>query len=178
MASATACALGLRTPIYAGYALGCGDHGPVGDLVTTEVGQVLLGLFVIVMTWRPHWFRLAQWKAWFSGALTGGLTMLFGATGPLVMSVLPKHDWDKRQIVGTHGMVMTFQHGFKLAAFWVLGFNPIEWGWAIVFIAAGAVVGNLLGARLLGKLPEARFKTSLDILLTLLAVRMLWQGLT
>ena len=160
-----------------GTLVGVAAISPLVVYLPKQGGQILLGVFVIAMTWRPQWFRLSAWVSWFSGALTGALTMVFGATGPLVMSVLPKSDWNRQQIVGTHGAVMTFQHGFKFVAFWFLGFEPLDWSLAIALIVLGAIAGNLLGARLLGQFPEHRFKSALDWLLTLLALRMIWQGL-
>ncbi|QGG79893.1 TSUP family transporter [Litorivicinus lipolyticus] len=164
-------------PFLAGSVVGVVLMAPLVRFMPTTGGQLLLGLFVIGMTWRPQWFRLQAWLPALSGALTSALTMVLGATGPLVMSVLPKANWPKREIVGTHGMVMTFQHGLKAAAFWWMGFDPIDWGSTLLAMGAGSVVGNVLGARLLGRIPEANFKRALDWLLTLLALRLIAQAL-
>ncbi len=160
-------------PFIVGSVVGVALMTPLVNWLPTAGGQLLLGLFVIGMTWRPQWFRLGSWWPSVSGALTSALTMVLGATGPLVMSVLPKANWTKRAIVGTHGMAMTFQHGLKAAAFWVSGFDPIAWGPTLFAMGIGSVAGNLIGARLLGRVPEARFKQLLDWLLTLLALRLI-----
>lgn len=145
--------------------------------VPAQWGQVMLALFVLVSTWRPGWLRLRAWSASVSGAVTSALTMFLGATGPLVMSVLPRENWSRHQIVGTHGMVMTVQHGAKALAFVVVGFSLGDWWMTLLFMCTGSTLGNILGARVLSRLPEAGFQRVLPWLLTVLALRLLWQGI-
>ena len=164
-------------PFVIGSIVGVLLVGAWATQVPTQVGQIALAVFVLVSTWRPNWLRLKSWPPVFSGSLTSALTMFLGATGPLVMSVLPRSDWNKREVVGTHGMVMTFQHGLKAIAFLGLGFALSEWWIALVAMCVGASIGNLLGARLLGHVPEANFKLWINLLLTALAVRLLAQSL-
>ena len=164
-------------PFLLGTALGAVVFAPLVSLVPEALGQLVLGVFVIGMTWRPAWFRLSAWVPWLSGAVTGGLTLFLGATGPMVMSVLPRKDWPKQEVVGTHGASMLFQHGFKFVAFVFLGFSPGEWGPAMVAMCMATLVGNFMGARLLHLFPENLFKHSIDWLLTLLALRLIWQSL-
>lgn len=169
---------GYVWPFVAGSALGVMLVALWVKQVPAHWGQILLAAFVLVSTWRPGWLRLRAWSASVSGAITSALTMFLGATGPLVMSVLPRSDWTRHQVVGTHGMVMTFQHGVKALAFIVVGFSLADWWGVLLAMCVGATLGNWLGARVLGQLPEAGFKRILPWLLTVLALRLLWQGLT
>lgn len=163
-------------PFLLGSLAGVALMSPVVSLVPVHVGQLALGLFVLVSTWRPEWMQLSRWTPVFSGGVTSGLTMFLGATGPMVMSVLPRDTWNKREVVGTHGMAMTFQHGIKALAFLLMGFALEDWWLALAAMCVGASVGNLIGAALLGKVPELRFKVIIRWLLTLLALRLLWQS--
>lgn len=90
------------------------------------------------------------------------------------MSVLPKQNWSRQQVVGTHAMAMTVQHGLKVL---VLTGTGVElWAHWPLLLALGlaTLLGNVLGAKLLNRIPEARFKTLLNGLLTLLALRLIW----
>lgn len=163
-------------PFLLGSLVGVALVSPLVSFVPDSIGQIALGAFVLVSTWRPEWMQLSRWMPVFSGGLTSGLTMFLGATGPMVMSVLPRADWNKHQVVGTHGMAMTFQHGIKAVAFLVMGFALEDWWLALIAMCLGSNVGNVLGAALLGKVPELGFKQIIRWLLTLLALRLLWQS--
>lgn len=164
-------------PFLAGSILGIALMSAWATQLPAQYGQIALAVFVLVSTWRAEWLRLKDWPPAFSGTLTSMMTLFLGATGPLVMSVLPKQQWSKHQIVGTHGMVMTVQHGLKAVAFLILGFSLGDWWIALVAMCVGASLGNVLGAHWLGRLPEARFVWWVNALLTLLALRLLVQAL-
>lgn len=164
-------------PFLLGTAMGAAVLAPLVSFAPQALGQLVLGVFVLVMTWRAHWFRLQAWKPAVSGGVTGGLTLFLGATGPMVMSVLPRAEWPKAIVVGTHGAAMMFQHGVKFVVFLFLGFSPGDWAPAMVGMCLATIAGNLLGARLLSAFSEKLFKTVIDWVLTLLAIRLIWQAM-
>ena len=90
---------------------------PLVSLMDGMLAGLFLGTFIIIATWRAQWLKLFRWHSAFSGAITSALSMLFGATGPLVVSVMPNENWSKQSVLGTHGAAMSFQHGFKVLAF-------------------------------------------------------------
>ena len=108
-----------------------------------------------------------------SGALTSGLGVLFGATGPLAMSAHPKEHWSKNQIVGNHGAAMAFQHGIKVIAYVVAGTQLFDYWPHIVILFVGAWLGTLIGTKILKRFTDARFKVMLKWVLTLLALRLI-----
>ena len=143
--------------------------------VPVDLGQLLLGLFVLIATWRPNWFQVGQWPASLSGGITGALSMFLGAMGPIVMAVLPRAAWSRHEIIATHGMVMGLQYGVKALAFAWIGFEWIAYLPALVAMCLAATLGNLAGARLLGRVSEQHFKFVLNTLLTVLALRLVVQ---
>ncbi|HEX4842896.1 MAG TPA: sulfite exporter TauE/SafE family protein [Limnobacter sp.] len=163
-------------PFTVGAVIGGAALTPLVLWVPTWLGQVLLGLFILVATWRSQWLKLQQWHAWASGAVTTGLSLVLGATGPLVMSVLPKAKWSREVVVGTHGMAMVIQHGIKLIAFSSLSFSVLDHWPLLLTMAVATLAGNLTGARMLGRIPEQFFTKALDVLLSLLALRLIYQG--
>jgi uncharacterized membrane protein YfcA len=163
-------------PFFLGALLGGALLTPLALFMPVAAGQILLGLFILLATWKAEWLKLSNWHPAVSGGTTTGLSLLLGATGPLVMSVLPKSAWQRETVVATHGMAMTIQHGIKLIAFTSLSVNILDYWPMLLGIGVATLAGNLAGARLLSRIPESRFKIALNMLLTLLALRLCWQG--
>ncbi len=137
--------------------------------------ELAVGLFVAwsVLSRPPRW--LATWPA-LAGAVSSFLTMFFGATGPFVATFaralnLPRHGY-----VATNAVLMTFQHALKCAVFALLGFAYAPWAGFIVAMIAAGFIGTLLGKRMLGRMTDARFGRALDVLLLLIAARLVWSG--
>ena len=69
---------------------------------------------------------------------------------------------------------MSLQHAPKALLYGAAGFAFAEWlGLVAAMIAAGAV-GTWLGLRVLGRLGEQRFDRIFKLLLSALALRLLW----
>jgi uncharacterized membrane protein YfcA len=164
-------------PFFIGGVIGAAILTPWVQDVPDGVGELLLGIFILIATWRAQWLGLSQWHPSASGGVTTGLSLILGATGPLVMSVLPRGQWTRQMVVGTHGMAMVLQHGIKVIAFSSMDFDWSAWWPMLIGITLGTIAGNQFGALLLGRWEEAQFKKALDILLTVLAIRLAWQGL-
>ena len=145
---------------------------PLVSLLGGRFAGLFLGAFILIATWRTQWLKLFRWHPAFSGAITSAMSMLFGATGPLVMSVVPNEHWSKQSVVGSHGAAMSFQHGFKTLAFGLIGFELLACWQIILALLMGAVAGNILGQRVLSKISDQRFRVVLKWVLTLLAMRM------
>lgn len=165
-------------PFLLGSILGGVAITPLALYMPVALGQVLLGVFILLATWKADWLKLSNWHPTVSGGSTTGLSLILGATGPLVMSVLPKNDWQRQTIVATHGMAMTIQHGIKLIAFTSLGVSILQYWPMLLGIGLATLAGNLVGARLLSQIPESKFRAVLNILLSALALRLCWQGLS
>lgn len=169
---------GYIKPFLLGSILGGALITPLALYMPVPAGQVLLGGFILLATWKTAWLRLANWHPAVSGGISTGLSLVLGATGPLVMSVLPKNEWERQVVVGTHGMAMVVQHGIKVIAFSSLSVNLLEHWPLLLGIGLATLAGNLVGARLLACLPQATFTRLLNWGLTVLALRLLWQGLS
>ncbi len=154
-------------PFLLGSIVGGALITPLALYMPVPVGQVLLGLL-----------RLAHWPPAASGGVTTGLSLVLGATGPLVMSVLPKSAWERQVVVGTHGMAMVIQHGIKVIAFSSLNVSLVEYWPLLLGIGLATLAGNLMGARLLTRVPEEKFTFILNWLLTALALRLVYQGIS
>lgn len=138
--------------------------------------QIGVGLFVIwsVFMQPPQWLKRLPGL---TGALSSFLTMFFGATGPFVATFTKSLKLDRKRHVATHGALMTTQHLLKSLMFGFLGFSFGPWlGFTIAMIAAG-VIGTFVGSFVLDRISDARFRLALDIILVVLALRLIWAGL-
>ena len=136
---------------------------------------VSVGIFIIwsVVSKPPAWMR--RWPV-LTGALTTFLTMFFGATGPFVATYTRALGLGRHGYAGTHAALMVMQHSLKSLAFGFLGFAFSDWiGFCLAMIAAG-LVGTLVGRMVLDRLTDARFQKILNVLLVLLALRLIWAG--
>lgn len=159
----------------------------VGSLVGVAVGaavvirippalvQLGVGLFIIwtVLGRAPAWLTL--WPV-VSGAVSTFLTMFFGATGPFVAAYTKSFRLGRHAHVSTHAALMTLQHLLKTLAFGFLGFAFGSWaGFSVAMIIAG-LLGTWAGALVLNRITDDRFRRILDVLLLLIAARLVYAG--
>jgi uncharacterized membrane protein YfcA len=82
----------------------------------------------------------------------------------------------KLAVVATHSACMVVQHAAKVLAFGVLGFAFSEWLPMIAAMLVAGQLGTQAGARILSRLPERVFEVSFKLILTGLALRLLWSA--
>lgn len=138
----------------------------------------LLAIFVLYGTWSPG-FRSAKpsRKKFFAvGAVSSFVTMFVGATGPLIAPFVAAACAERRQVVATHAMLMSIQHGIKVLAFGVLGFAFGPYLPLLIGLLVFGFLGTAVGGMLLAKLPEHIFRSGLRAVLTILAFRLFYDS--
>ncbi len=86
--------------------------------------QLVLAMVIVYTAWAPG-FRGGEpsLAKFFGVGMVGAfVTMFVGATGPLIAPFAAAISPDRRVVVATHAMLMSFQHGLKIIAFGMLGF--------------------------------------------------------
>ena len=71
---------------------------------------------------------------------------------------------------------MTFQHSLKAIVFTMVGFSFWQWLPLVVAMIVSGAIGTWLGLQLLNKIPADKFKLAFKLILSVLAVRLLYQG--
>ena len=160
----------------AGSVIGASVGGVLVIGIPPSMVQIGVGLFIIwsVLATPPRAIR--DWPFGI-GAASSFLTMFFGATGPFVATFTRSLALGRHAHVATHATLMTVQHGVKTAAFGLLGFAFGPW---IGFIAAMTVTGfagTMTGGLVLNRMGDARFKRALEIVLVLIALRLMVAGI-
>ncbi|MBY4892190.1 sulfite exporter TauE/SafE family protein [Rhodobacteraceae bacterium N5(2021)] len=160
-----------------GTLIGVAIGGAVAVELPPQYVQIGVGAFVIytVLARAPRWF--SRWPL-FTGLISSFLTMFFGATGLFVASFTKSHKLPRHAHVATHATLMTLQHGLKVVAFGVLGFAYADWIWVIALMIGVGLVGTYAGRLVLNRLTDVRFGLTLNILLVLISLRLIWQGIT
>jgi len=108
-------------PFVLGSVIGAFAFIPLVVFVDATLGALALGLFILLVTWFPKWLNVSRLPFILSGALTSGIGVLFGATGPLAMSAHPKANWTKvGTFLGTKILKRFSDERFKIMLKWVL----------------------------------------------------------
>lgn len=158
-----------------GSLLGVGLGAYVFTALPERVLLGVLGCFILAMVWlpKPKIPGLASAGVFVGGAISSFLTLFVGATGPFVQSIFVALGFDRKQIVATHAVCMTIQHGLKVVAFGALGFSFREWLLLLVAMIASGFLGTWLGTKLLERLPEQLFQVLLKAILSVIALDLL-----
>ena len=152
----------------------------IGAMVVVNIppGLVLIGvgLFLIwtVLSKPPSWMR--NWPV-LTGTVTSVLSMFVGASGPFVNTYVKSLEMGRHAHVATTAALLTGQHLLKSVAFGVLGFAYAEWLPVIAALILCGLAGTWTGKHVLNRMTDRRFKQALDIILFLLAARLVWQGI-
>lgn len=142
--------------------------------------QLCVALFILFLIWGP---KPQKQQMSDKGHLTAGLgttliSMFVGATGPLVAGFVHRNSYDKLEATSTFATCMSLQHCLKMAVFTLIGFSFWQWLPLIMLMILGGIIGTWLGLKMLHKLPEKLFSHVFRFVITLLAIRLLWQATT
>ena len=138
-----------------------------------------IGLFILWTVWgkAPKLRKAARKAMGAAGFVSTFLSMFFGAAGPIGGAVLATLGLSRHAFVANQAVTALMMHVFKVLAFGVLGFAFAPWLPLIIGMVATGFLGTLAGSRLLGKMNEATFKTGFKIVMTLLAINLIWRSL-
>ncbi|WP_207951640.1 TSUP family transporter [Pseudomaricurvus alcaniphilus] len=162
-----------------GVLLGAGLATVLLVQLPAAVWQLAIALFVLYLCWGPALPPVVTGPRGIvlTSTATSFLTMFVGATGPLVAGFLKHLLRERQRLVATMAAVMVLQHGFKALVFGAAGFNFLPWlGFIGAMIGCGAL-GTWAGLHLLRKMDNQRFYQVFNILLSVLALRLLWQSM-
>jgi uncharacterized membrane protein YfcA len=151
--------------------------------VPPDATRLAIGAFALVATWAPGLLSLggggrdARRALPWGGALVGFLSTTIGATGPLLAPFILALGLAPPATVGTMAACQIFQHASKIALFGAAGFDFARFALPVAALCAAAVAGSAIGSRLLDHLPERAFRVGVRIVLSALALQLVWQGI-
>lgn len=142
--------------------------------------KLLLGGFIIFLTWVkiPGIDRLTRLGLAIASVGLAVLSMLVGATGPLVATLFARFfENDRKALIATSAVAMTTQHLLKIIVFGIAGFAFREWIPLVCAMIVSGYLGTLYGTALLERMPEDTFRRWFRIGITLLGLDLLRRGL-
>lgn len=138
--------------------------------------QLTIALFVLYLCWGPPLPKASIGKPgiFIASSLTSFISLFVGATGPLVAAFIKQIHSDRFRTVSTFATAMTLQHAPKALVFSVAGFVFSEWLPFILAMIACGFAGTWIGLHLLRSISNRWFTLVFNVVLTLLALRLLW----
>ena len=163
---------------FAGAGIGAAMGAHVVVALPLWLLLAALAVFVMYGTWSPGFrsTRPGRGKFFAVGTLSSFVTMFVGATGPLIAPFVSAACNERRQVVATHAMLMSLQHGIKVLAFGLLGFAFGPYLPLLAGLLSFGFLGTWVGGRVLAKLPEDVFRMGLRAILTVLAFRLFYDS--
>ncbi len=143
-----------------------------------HIWQLTIGLFVLWLCWGPALPAAAFGTPgiFLASALTSFISLFVGATGPLVAAFIKQLHTDRFATVATFATAMTLQHAPKALVFGAAGFVFRDWLPFILAMISCGFAGTWLGLHALRRISNRQFSGIFNVLLTVLALRLLWQA--
>ena len=139
------------------------------------IGGYILA-FVAWRRFRVDPIRVPLWAFAAVGLVAGVLSVLVGAVGPFIAPFFLRDDLSQQEVVATKAACQLTLHILKIPAFLSLGFDYTAHWELLAFLAAAVVVGTLCGRWLIDKLSHKTFLVAFEVVLSLIALRLLWEG--
>ncbi|NQV54655.1 MAG: TSUP family transporter [Rhodospirillales bacterium] len=171
---------GTLLPFLIGAALGAALGAQIFISLPTGILQGAIGCFVLILAWLPKFTRVGSENRRFAvvGFVSTFLGIFVSATGTLVAPFVAGAAPDRRNHAATLGALMASVHIMKLIAFGLLGVAIAAYTPLIIGMIGSAILGSWVSSRLLDHMPEKLFRAVFQILLSGLAIRLLWVGVT
>lgn len=143
--------------------------------------QLCIAGFILLLCWGPPLPRIATGPAGtlVAAGATTFISLFVGATGPLVAAFVKQQQQGERfSTVATFAAAMCLQHAPKAVVYGAAGFVFVDWLGLILLMIGAGLLGTWAGLHLLRRLTDRRFTLIFNILLTVLASRLIWQAVT
>jgi len=163
--------------VSVGSLFGALAGGQLAINAPVSVIQLAMGLFIFYSAWLPI-FKLSSGRKSFGflGLITSFLGMFISGTAPFIYVVLKELFTDRRGVMATVAAINVFQQSARAIIYFFLGFAFIQWLPLIAMMVVTGFLGTLTGKHLLHRISSARADQLLKWVLTLLALRLLYQS--
>jgi len=138
-----------------------------------------MALFILMALW-PDWLTRIRLQGnagmVVAGAIAGGVGMITGATGLLIAAFFLRAQWSKETVIATMAVCQSLAYLVKIVAFSSFGYGLGDYGHLLLPMAVAAVIGTLLGRRLVGVFDERSSRIAFRLILAALALRLAYDG--
>lgn len=164
------------------FAIGASVGAMVGAQLLVELPdgwlEIILGSFIVYACYGPipQLRHNSRTRLGVAGAITTGLSLFVGATGPLVGALLRGVGMDRVTHVATFAACMLMHQIFKITVFGFMGFVFAPYIPFILAMIATGFIGTLIGRRVLLGMNDGLFGRILTFLLVILGLRLVYTG--
>ena len=166
----------LIIPFVFGTLLGSYFGANIVENISPSLGQVGVGLFILYSLFGKF-PQLGKKFMFIGGVASSTMSILFGASGPIVATFIKNLNFAPLKHVATHGAMMTFQHGLKCLAFFLIGFAFDQYIFFLTLMILIGFLGTYLGRLFLVSKGEKYFNKVLSLILFFGALRLIYLGL-
>jgi uncharacterized membrane protein YfcA len=163
-------------PFLIGAVFGATLAAPIFVSLPSAILQGIVGLFILLVAWVPEFGRFGPERGRFAflGFGMTFLAMFVSSMGSLLAPFVATISPDRRNYASTTAALMSMSHVIKLVAFGIMGFAIGTYLPLMAAMVATAALGNWLARKVLFRMKEELFRTILKLLLSALALRLLW----
>lgn len=154
----------------------------LGSLLLVSLAPAVIYLsvafFILYLCWGPKLPKLVLGAlgTGIAAAITSFLTLFVGASGPLVAAFIKQFHACKFTTIATFAVAMSCQHLLKIAVFYQVGFSLLEWLPLLACMILSGAIGTFIGLRVLKYVSDKSFNRTFNFILTVLALRLIWQA--
>ncbi len=170
-------------PVFISFGIGGALGAFTGAQVLVEIQEgvleIAIGMFILWSCFGPLPVlkKESTFKLGVSGALTSALSLFIGVTGPIVAAIIKGMSFDRVRHIATFSACMLSQQLLKIVVFGLLGFSFYPYLPFIALMILFGFFGTYFGRHVLYKIDERSFKFIINLILTILAVRLIVTGL-
>lgn len=143
-------------------------------VLTAVFGVLLILTGLMGLTGLSQRLRFHGWVAWVAGAISGMLGGLVGNQGGIRSAAMLGFDVSRQAFVATATAVGLIVDGARLPVYLLTQGREIAALWPVLVAATvGALLGTVVGARVLKQIPEGIYRRIISALILALGVYML-----
>ena len=144
------------------------------QMLPKDAIKLLMGVFILLATYVPKSkteIRTGIGVFFGLGIISGILSVLLGTPGPLLAPFFVRNDIIKEELIATKAVCQTLSHILNIILYGFIGVNILVHWNILVVLGSAAILGTLLGKKLLTKISDRYFLIAFKVLLTLIALR-------
>tara|TARA_B100001248_G_scaffold262562_1_gene259431 strand:- start:7853 stop:8593 length:741 start_codon:yes stop_codon:yes gene_type:complete len=138
--------------------------------------KILLPILILFFTWKPKNKNPINFPAKFYvlGFFSNLMSVVFGATGPLIAPFFLRENLNRFQIIATKAAIQAFGHLTKVIIYFLVGVSLGPYLPLIAMMIVAVFLGTFVGTKILHKVPEKVFLVLFKWMITLLCLRILF----